>query len=165
VPRFVAALPRRRWKTINLGVAGVRLHQALQIDLPVAVDAHPKLVTVWLAVNDLLGNVSLAAFRKDLHSLLHGLRQATRAEVLVGNLPDLALDPGVAARLGPDPALNLRSWNTVILAEARDSGTRLVDLFSHWRELAQHPEYVGSDGLHPSAAGYQRIADIFRAAV
>jgi lysophospholipase L1-like esterase len=164
VPRFAAQLPRG-WNTVNLGVVGFTTHQALLVDLPVSIDAHPRLVTVWLAVNDLLGNVPLAAYRRDLHALLTGLQKATHAKVLVGNIPDLATIPGLAARLGPYPTQTLLRWNAAIAHEARLSNATLVDLFGHWRELALHPEYVGADGLHPSVDGYKRIAAIFRASL
>jgi acyl-CoA thioesterase-1 len=164
VPRFATSLPHG-WKTVNLGVVGFTVHQALLVDLPVALDAHPQLVTVWLAVNDLLGYVSLATYRQDLHSLLNGLQKSTRARVLVGNIPDLTRNPRLAARLGPNSAQTLFSWNAAIRDEARASGATLVDLFASWQELALHPEYVGADGLHPSADGYKRIAEIFRAAL
>jgi acyl-CoA thioesterase I len=40
----------------------------------------------------------------------------------------------------------------------------LVDLYGSWQDLAQHPEYVSTDGFHPSSEGYQRLADLFAAA-
>lgn len=163
VPQFAATLPART-RVVNLGVVGLTLHHALQVDLPVALDAHPDLVTVWLAVNDLLGGVPLTTYRADLHTLLARLR-ATGARVLVGNLPDLTLVPAAASRLGPNPAGTLAAWNAAIAQEARATGATLVDLFSGWQELAAHPEYVGPDGLHPSVAGYARLAQIFVSAL
>ena len=40
-------------------------------------------------------------------------------------------------------------------------GATLVDLFSRWQEVADHPEYVSADGFHPSSEGYQALADVF----
>jgi hypothetical protein len=40
-----------------------------------------------------------------------------------------------------------------------------VDLYGGWQELAAHPEYVGSDGLHPSVTGYARVAALFAGAL
>jgi lysophospholipase L1-like esterase len=36
-----------------------------------------------------------------------------------------------------------------------------VNLYSRWREIAQHPEYLSADGFHPSSEGYQALADVF----
>jgi lysophospholipase L1-like esterase len=164
VPRFAAALPGGA-QVVNLGVVGITLHHALEVDLPVALDAHPDLVTVWLAVNDLVAGVPLPSYRTNLYRLLARLRQATHARVLVGNVPDLTLVPAVASRLGADPAATIGAWNAAIAEAARDTGATLVDLHAGWRELAAHPEYVGPDGLHPSAAGYARIAQLFASAL
>jgi lysophospholipase L1-like esterase len=163
VPQFAAMLPAGT-RLVNLGVNGLTLHRALRVDLPVALDAHPDLVTVWLAVNDLLDGVPLAAYRADLHTLLSGLREAG-ARVLVGNLPDLSLVPAAAARLGADPAGTIAAWNAAIAAEAQATGATVVDLHGSWQELAAHPEYVGPDGLHPSVAGYARLAQVFASAL
>jgi len=32
-------------------------------------------------------------------------------------------------------------------------------------ELTAHPEYIGSDGFHPSAQGYARLASLFWKAI
>lgn len=61
---------------VNLGVPGILLHRAVETELPVALDAHPTLVTVWLAVNDLGAGVPLPQYRRDLGTLLGALRRA-----------------------------------------------------------------------------------------
>jgi lysophospholipase L1-like esterase len=161
VPRLGARLgPEAR--VINLGVSGSTLAQALDEQLGPALDAQPDIVTVWLAVNDLNARVSLDRYAADLDTLL-GQLEATHARVLVGNVPDLG---GLAAYRGID-AKPLRAevdrWNTVIAdTTARHSDT-LVDLYSSWQEVAQHPEYLSADGFHPSSEGYQALADVFGA--
>ena len=46
---------------INLGIPGILVHDALNVELPVALDSHPDLVTIWLAVNDLANNVPISS--------------------------------------------------------------------------------------------------------
>jgi lysophospholipase L1-like esterase len=41
----------------------------------------------------------------------------------------------------------------------------LVDLYPYGPELVGHPEFVGLDGFHPSAAGYRRLAEVMWAAI
>ena len=163
VPRFAAALPADT-RTVNLGVSGITLHRAIAVDLPVALDAIPTLVTVWLAVNDLLAGVPLDSYRADLRTLLTALH-AAHARVLVGNLSDLSLVPPAVERLGADPAATIATWNAAIAAEAQAAGATLVDIHGGWQELANHPEYVGPDGLHPSVEGYARLAALFTASL
>src|SRR5437868_2880552 len=77
----------------NLGIGGLRTHQALDQALPVAVDLQPSVVTVWLAVNDLTDGVPLASYRADLDTLLGTLARETHARVYVANIPDLTVLP------------------------------------------------------------------------
>ena len=59
--------------------------------------------------------------------------------------------------------LGVDLWNRAIEAIAHRNGATVVDLFSHWAELAAHPDLVSPDGFHPSSAGYARLADRKRA--
>lgn len=163
VPRFGSRLaPNVR--VVNLGVSGSTLSQALEEQLGPAVDAHPDVVTVWLAVNDLNARVRLDNYAADLDTLLAQL-EGTQARVLVGNVPDLA---SVARYRGVDAAaLNAEvdRWNVAIADIVERHGDTLVDLHAHWREVVDHPEYLSADGFHPSAEGYQALADVFAAAL
>jgi len=161
VPRLGAHLGSEA-RVINLGVSGSTLAQALDEQVGPALDAQPDVVTVWLAVNDLNARVSLEHYAADLDRLL-GRLEASHARVLVGNVPDLG---GLAAYRGIDPGpLNAEvdRWNRVIADTTSRHGDTLVDLYSLWQEVAQHPEYLSADGFHPSSEGYQALADVFGA--
>src|SRR5579872_6576894 len=148
VPRFAAQLGPNV-HVVNLGVSGSTLSQALDEQVGPAVDAQPDVVTVWLAVNDLNARVPLDTYAADLDTLLTDL-DATHAQVLVGNVPDLS---SLAAYRGIDPGplrAEVDRWNAVIADTTARHGDVLVDLYSHWQEIAQHPEYLSADGFHPS---------------
>lgn len=147
-------------RLVNLGVSGSLIRQALDQQLPVALDTDPDLITIWLAVNDYGARVPLPRYAADLDLLLSTLRATTRAAILVGNVPDLGVLP-VAARFD---LRDIERWNRAIAELARRHGAVLVDLRPIWQEIAQHPEYISSDGFHPSTTGYQRLADVFYAA-
>jgi lysophospholipase L1-like esterase len=124
------------------------------------VEVRPDLVTVWLAVNDVLGGVPLEQYRADLDRLVAELRASTSAVVAVGNLPDapasrryLGLDRGELRRVAA-------TWNDAIAGVVGRHGVVLVDLFARW-PTARHPEYIGPDGLHPSRDGYRTLAETF----
>jgi|SRR4051812_21700495 acyl-CoA thioesterase I len=148
-------------RLVNLGISGSLLKQALDQQAPVAIDAAPDLITVWLAVNDYIAKVPLEQYGPDLDALLGRLKEQTSAAIMVGNVPDLGALP-IASRIDLSA---IDAWNPLIAdAVARHEAT-LVDLRGTWREVADHPEYISADGFHPSTSGYRRLADVFYGAV
>lgn len=167
VPRLHASMPPGT-RLVNLGVSGAKLSDALRQQLPVALAAKPRVITVWLAVNDLRDHVPLSRYERDLDTLLGRLR-STGAVIAVGNVPDLSLLPiadEVLRQYGVRSRAELRAeidnWNAVIARLARRHGAVLVDLHAQWPELQAHPEYISADGFHPSTRGYARLADFWR---
>src|SRR5205823_3212422 len=102
-------------RLVNLGVPSILLHQALSVELPVALDAHPDLVTIWLAVNDLDNHVPLSNYAYDLDSLLGRIQTASpHTRIAVANVPDLTLLPYFSA---VDPQMlytQIQDYNTII---------------------------------------------------
>lgn len=169
VPLLIAHLPADA-SALNLGVSGYTLQQALVDELPQALAAHPTLVTVWLVGNDFRQCTPLNSFGKDLDTLLGQLQTQTKAQVFVANAPDFSQLPAIrsgspslgACLAGKSPAqirALAQQWNTVIDATVASHHQVLVDLFNS--ELAAHPEYISSDGFHPSDAGYRVLANLF----
>jgi lysophospholipase L1-like esterase len=169
VPLLIARLPQDAY-ALNLGVSGYKVHDALQTKLSVALNAHPTLVTIWLAGNDFRGCTPLAAYIADLNALLDRLKAGSKAQVFVANLPDMSLLPamrpgsqGLGACHQAQTSQQLRAetltWNAAIAQAVNSHDDDLIDLYR--AELASHPEYISGDGFHPTAAGYQRLADLF----
>ena len=167
VPLVAAHLPKGS-RLINLGVSGIRLHEALTEELPLAISTSPDLVTIWLVANDFVGDVSYNAYMRDLNTLLQQLHTRTHARIVMANLPDLTRLPAFADSTAAQKARMLqaiRQWNAGIASKATSYGVVLVDLFSQGSRLTAHPEYVSGDGFHPSAAGYAQLADLFWQAI
>jgi lysophospholipase L1-like esterase len=173
VPRLIARLPADA-ESVNLGISGETLHKALVEELPGALSKHPTLVTVWLAANDFRDCAALGAYTADLNTLLDRLKSGTKAQVFVANLPDMSLLPAMQpaadgsvgcyqnATRSSIHALT-QQWNAAIDGSIAKHGDTLVDLFSS--DLASHPDYIYSDGFHPTSAGYARLADLFWAQI
>lgn len=149
-------------RLINLGIPSELLHDALTVEVPVALDSHPNVITVWLAVNDIIDNVPLASYTHDLDTLLTRLQTgAPQAKIAIANVPDLAFLPYFSNQ---DPTVltaKVTAFNTAISAISARHHVILVDIYQHLKELSTHPEYVSGDGLHPSTLGYERIAELF----
>ncbi len=152
-------------RTINLGIPGITVQDALHVELPIALDAHPTLVTIWLAVNDLVGQVAPADYARDLESLVSQCKtHLPKARVLVANVPNLLLLPRFQTSTGQaaeDMRSTIAAYNSSISTIVQRYSVELVDLYSLWQALADHSEYISSDGFHPSTAGYKQLAEIF----
>lgn len=165
VPQLHARMPSGT-RLVNLGIGGLRIHQAIEQSLPIAVDLQPSIVTVWLAVNDLAAGVTLESYQGDLDIMLGTLREQTQARVYVANLPDLTLLPAFDNRDREELSAEVQRWNDAIAAQVAAHDAVLVDLFTGWVELRdQQRTYVSRDGLHPTSRGYRRVADLFWSAM
>jgi len=146
---------------VNLGIPGETVAEARRTELPVALDAKPSLVTVWLGVNDIVQLVSVQEYETQLKALLRSLQQRTHARVFVGNIPDLTLLSFFAGYDQTALQAIISRWNAAIAQAVAATGASLVDLYAGWNELAAHPEYIAGDGLHPSTEGAKRLAEVF----
>lgn len=152
-------------RVVNLGISGATVSEAVEQELDVAVAARPSVAAVWLGVNDFSDNVPLTTYTQNLAFLLHALRRDGQTRVYVANLPDLRLLPSFHRRDQAALAASVAQWNAAIARTAAEQGATLVDLAGGWPELRDHPDYISSDGLHPTSAGYRRIADLFWRAI
>jgi acyl-CoA thioesterase I len=167
VPLLTRKLPQGS-RVVDLGVSGIHLHEALSEELPLALSISPKLITIWLVANDFVANVPYASYMQDLNTLLSRLRAGTQARIAMANLPDLTLLPAFAklnARQKAAMETAIQRWNAGIANLAKRYSVTLVDLQAEKSLLTAHPEYVSSDGFHPSSAGYAQLADLFWQAI
>jgi len=165
----------------DFGFPGETTENALRDELPAALAVRPTLATVWLNVDDLVASVSVEEYEPQLDQLVAGLRKAG-ARVLLANTPYLDHLPAYAAcRPNPPPGAPCPlsgitlpppdqanaltgAYNAAIARVAAREGATLVDLHAAGQVPDQHPEYVGSDGFHPSADGATAIASTFATA-
>ncbi|HEU4537471.1 MAG TPA: SGNH/GDSL hydrolase family protein [Polyangiaceae bacterium] len=120
----------------------------------------PDLVTVSIGANDLWRRVPVDEFAAGLDALGRALRELDAA-VVVSNLPDLTrapIAPAAETWIGLSlDAIGRRVglFNEAFREVARRHELALFDLFDETRvALAEHPEYFGPDGFHPSAEGH-----------
>lgn len=153
--RQIVEQPRRRRKKTMLAEA---------------VDLKPRLVILWIGVNDVTdwtwddhrgaGNFEVAQFQKDYRVLLTQLRKESNADIIVGTLFDLDRTP-VSRRWHKDKqakmAQRIKEANKVIMEEAQAAEAGVADFFGY--EELYRPENWSADGLHPNHRGYQLIAE------
>ena len=167
---------------VSLGIPGATVATALREELPLALERHPAVATVWLNVNDLVAGVAPSQFERELATLVHGLRRGGATRVLVANTPPLDRLPAYLACLPasppspvdcrfdgqvPGPAL-VRQWvdeyNAATGRVVEREGAHLVDLHAVGlaaRAQGTEPALVSDDGFHPSDEGHRRVAAAF----
>jgi lysophospholipase L1-like esterase len=150
---------------VNLGIPGATVAEALTAEVPIALEAQPSIATVWLVVDDYNDNVPLATYSQQLRDLLAALAQGTHARIYVGNMPDLTLLPYFAGRDQDQLKDDATTWNAAIAQDCAATGAHLVDIYTDFAVVADHPEYLSGDGLHPSAEGAAQLASYFAAAI
>jgi lysophospholipase L1-like esterase len=179
---LVEAWPRVLYRTavdrntvfLSVGVEGSTVAEALDDQVPLALELRPTLVTVWLNVNDLVAGVPAATYEQQLTALVRALRQDGRARVLVANTPPVDELPIYQAltRSGLPPADEVRArvvaYNEAIEQVTDAQGADLIDLHAAGIQAAEDGTFaslVSDDGFHPSTEGHARIAEVFAAAL
>lgn len=168
----------RSARFVNVGESGATVRQALDRKLQTAQAEQPRLVTVWLNVNDLVAQVPVAQYERDLERLVRALRRGGAADVLVASTPPLVELPVVKACLPGGSGCRLPStlpsasvitervaaYNDAITRVAAAEGAVVVDLGAATGG-GINGSLVAADGFHPSTEGHRRVAAAFTEAL
>jgi lysophospholipase L1-like esterase len=155
-------LDASRYHLVDLGVPDITIHDSLSLELPIAQDEHPVLITIWLGVNDIAAGVPAASYASDLDTLLSTLRVSSpHARIAIANVPDLTMLQHFSGFDQRALREQVQAYNTVIASRVQRYRLILVDLSQQSFNLQAHPEYISDDGLHPSDIGYQQLATLF----
>ncbi len=138
----------RPLRLVNLCASGARVADVAALQLRRARAASPALVTLGVGINDVTQGTELDAFARDYERVAASLAES-RAQVVVVNVPDLALSPLAQGEEARDEIhARVVAVNERISAAARRHGLALVDLFSGTEaELARGHELLSDDRL------------------
>jgi acyl-CoA thioesterase I len=129
------------------------------LELFLASEIEPNLVTVWTGANDVIRGEDADDFEDALGNMFDRLRDRTDGVIAAANIPDLTELP----RFREDPnddvtRERIEEFNDAIAEEAEDHDVVLVDLYA---EPIEDDLVSDEDGFHPNDEGHQRIADEF----
>jgi lysophospholipase L1-like esterase len=149
-------------QTITVDNEGLPGEEAVQgvVRLPgVLGEAHPQVVLLLEGANDL--NTYGAAALSDTAAAMQQMvvtSQNAGAVVYLAGLP-----PQRAGGLRAGAADLVPAYNARLATVASTTHAVFVDLYAAFGGVPD--DLIGSDGLHPTVAGYQKIADTFFAAI
>lgn len=156
--RLVSTYPAQATaiEVVNAGKAGEHPHEALPRFVEAFEAARPEVVLLWEGIN------SVRLYGSDLPTdglaAMVSEAQSRGALVFLANL--LPMRPGTP--IAPSE-FEFQLTNTKIRALAAARGAVFVNL--HDTLLPELDRIIGVDGIHPTEAGYARIADVFFAAI
>lgn len=155
--RLRSAYPLQTPTVANAGYPGVAAGIAFNRFVTELTRVQPEVVLLVMGYND-LNNASDVVFGANVLESMVREAQLRGARVFLGTLT-----PTITGRLrSVDPAL-LDSMNVRIRRIAATRSAVLVDLFEGFQPAIF--TWVGADGIHPTEAGYVRIAELFFTAI
>jgi acyl-CoA thioesterase-1 len=138
-----AGLP---WTIVNASVSGETTGGGLS-RLPEDLRRHkPSIVVIELGANDALRGLPIPGMRRNLEQIVRLAKQAHAEPVLVGMM--------IPPNYGIDYAAQFHAMYGKLASQA---DAPLVPFLL--AGIADNPELFQSDGLHPTAAAQERIAD------
>jgi lysophospholipase L1-like esterase len=141
----------------NAGLASERILDGMQRFPTVYDHIRPEVVLLQEGANGLpqVGpDISTGVMR-----IMVQYAKAGGSRVFVGSM--LPQVPGRPR--GNTPTFELLNYNSTLQLMSQQEGIVYVDLYNGM--LGEAATLIGSDGLHPTEAGYRRIAEIFLAAI
>lgn len=143
-------------KLVNLCVSGSTTADVLRGQLERGVAANPDLVTLGIGINDIGHGLTLEQFARNYEQILSMLKEKTRAEIVVTNIPDISSAPRIPGSMRSEYQQQIIQFNKRLEEIAARHGATIFNVYTiTTQELPSHPEYFSSDGFHPSDEGYE----------
>jgi lysophospholipase L1-like esterase len=144
-------------KRINRGIGGQTSPQILLRMMADVVAHRPKFVHILAGTNDVAGNTGPIAVDATFHNLLAmvQLAKANRIQPVVGTIPPAAQ---FFWRPEIEPVGPIQTINRMLQKASKPFRFALVDYYSALADAdGALPPDLGADGVHPDAAGYERM--------
>lgn len=139
---------------LNRGIAGEKASEGRE-RLPGVLEAdRPEVLLLLEGVNNIV-NIPTRQLAGDLDDMVRGARRRS-VDVLIATLLPIS-DAREQRRPGTLQAIEDLNEEIHRIARKNDLGAP-VDLYSVFKQM---PSLIGMDGLHPTPAGYTRLAEVF----
>lgn len=146
---------KKRAYFYNLGKSGARIKDVVELQLAKAVELKPDLITISVGANDLRHIAKLRHFEKDFYQLIKTLKEKTKAEIIISNIPDVSVAPSLSIVVKYLSKFVAKRLNRIINEHAKQFRCILIDLYTGSKIYGRKSiGLISADGLHPSDEGY-----------
>jgi|SRR3989344_1082351 len=147
----------------NLAFAGATAENVLKQQLPEALKAQPREVTLLVGINDAHDFTADKDFEQNYRQIVDGLI-ASSAQITLINIPYLGSSSILLPPWSLFMEIRTRQLNSIIDKIAKENNLKLVDLYKLSRERFVNPsELYSEDQFHPSDEGYALWSDYINA--
>lgn len=145
----------------NLAIGGATAEDVVRLELPRIRETRATIVLLEVGANDVVRRHPVAAFARDYHTLVEGVRRnAPGARIVLFNVPDVSVSPIFERSAKPTLHRLALAYNAIVAAESRRIAAPVVDLFAFSKRATSDPaRYFSTDQFHPSDDGHAAIAD------
>lgn len=136
---------------------GFTTQNVIDHELPLLKQQTIDFATLLIGVNDWVRQVDVVTYHKNLNFIIDEIQKkmSTKKHLILITIPDFGVTPqGKLYSSGRDISKGISEFNDIIKAEAKKRDLVCVDIFQLSKNMADHPELVAEDGLHPSAKEY-----------
>lgn len=135
-------------------VPGVRSAYVLRYFMEPVIASNPDIITLFIGVNDIHGNVPSKQFKEQYAQILTELTGKTHAQIYVINLPYIGT--GKLISLPYRVYFNWRTeqYNVIIKQLAAEYDVTYIDLYTAHNPKSLDNDYYASDFFHPNELGY-----------
>ncbi|WP_420399482.1 SGNH/GDSL hydrolase family protein [Flagellimonas sp.] len=145
---------------VNRGISGQTTPQMLLRFRQDVIDLKPKVVLILAGTNDIAGNtgpMTLEQIRDNIQSMVELAQASSITPVICSVLP--AFDYPWKPKMAPN--IKIPQLNNMLQRLARDKNIFYLDYFSAMSDNRNGlPKELANDGVHPTTAGYEIMAEL-----
>lgn len=144
---------------IPFAVPGVRSAYVYDNFIESVIAKKPNIITLFIGINDMHGNVPLTQFEEQYAQILANLTQKTNAQIYVINLPNIGTSNLISLPYRYYFNWRIQKYNEIIRKRATQYRVTYIDLYSAHEPHALDNTYYATDFFHPNAVGYTLWAE------
>lgn len=163
---FAEKISQKNNTKVNLipfALSGARSAYTLDNLVEPAIKTNPDIITLFIGVNDVHGNISEKEFEDNYENILKRITQETGAKIYIINLPYIGTSELIKTPFQFYFNTQTKQFNSIIKALAQKYNVEYVDLYEGHSRYADDAAYYSADLFHPNQTGYALWADILYA--